>query len=584
MKGKFFVFFLVFFLLFSTIGDSQIKDLSPIISKNIVVKFNKPVVLNLNKFVINKKPVKVYTPFKYDDFKAKGISITPQMEVTLQNGTKIKGDEFLNEVNEIEKRLNEWGYSLKDKEEEITIQSFIIPLNSYKLQKTAFQNIVPQIPETPEETTPPKEFHPFNWEKSWELPLGDDDFGVYLSSNLKLSGTKNEVSTEGRIYASTTIFGNTADVLTVEVNVSGDRNKSKGNLNLYVLGDKKVSFPIPASYKNSLEYSFDTDWSFDLSMPIGPIDVKGALGFKGEVGASLNFNLNPLYSYASVSPFVDTKAYAKLGAGFKIVEVGVQGDLILLQDKLILLGSLALVNPDDIQNAYFKTRAYETNEINALCGNLYIYAKINYLIGSKKLKVELYKWDGFTGNKNLFNLSTNEPAYRDKELYLYIDRIRGITSYTARNEKSGINPKSFTILVEAGGKTFSKTIPAYHFYTPETPEEEKKEAGDVEPHIYFKIPLSSKITTVPIKITILEKYSIGTLDLVSTLDLSKSERKEFIIYYDVTNDTYSGDVNGKLGEKKIAVGDSRYFGERNHNIIFEFSPALKIKAAPATVK
>lgn len=543
-----------------------------------------PVVLNLNKFVINKKTAKVHIPFTDVDFKKEGIRIAADTDVTLQNGTKINGAEFLKEVNEIEKKLNEWGYSLRDKEEEITIQHFIIPLNSYKLQKTAFQNITPQIPGTPEETTPPKEFHPFNWEKSWTLPLGNDDFGAYLSSNLKLFGTENEVSTKGRIDASTTIFGNTANLLTVEVNVSGDRSESKGNVNLYVLDDKKESFSLPASYKNSLEYSFDTDWSFDLSMPIGPIDVTGELGFKGEVGANLAFNLNLLDSYASVSSFMDTKAYATLGAGYKIVEVGVGGDLILLQDKLVLLGSLALVNTDDIQNAYFKTRAYGNNEINALCGSLYIYGKIDYLFGSKKFKVELYNWDGFNWNKNLFDLSTNEPTYRDKELYLYIDRIRGITSYSARNEKNGINPKSFTILVEAGGKTFSKTILAYRLYPVGTPEKDMKDAGDVEPYIYFKIPLSSKITTVPIKITILENYSTGTLDLVSTLDLSKGEREEFIIYYDVTNNTYSGDVSGKLEERKTTTGDSHYFGERYHSMIFEFSPALKFKGAPAQTK
>gem|GEM_PF-3701585 len=61
------------------------------------------------------------------------FKITKSQIITLSDGRKITGEDFLKEINDIEQKLNSYGYSLRDKEEEIVIQHIVIPRQNFEI-------------------------------------------------------------------------------------------------------------------------------------------------------------------------------------------------------------------------------------------------------------------------------------------------------------------------------------------------------------------------------------------------------------------------------------------------------------------
>lgn len=539
----------------------------------IAVKLTTPVILDAksSKIITISKPPIAFKPFDYAFFKIQKSQI-----ITLSNGRKITGEEFLNEINDIEKKLNSYGYSLRDPEEEIVIQKIVIPKQNFEIQKKVFKEIVPYTPETKEE--PPKEFKNLNWERRWELPLGNEDFNVKVGTGLKLTGEEKKVNTNSFAYAVVGLLGKTAELIKVEtdINAGENNNSHKGYVRVYILGEKKIeeSFNTRRTYNDKTDYS--VDWSFPITCPIGPFNVTGSFGLRGKIGLELGAQIDPLYCSGFINPYVDTSAYAEIGLNYKVASAGVGGELTLLKDTLKVNGSLNLILQNPISSSYFQVSTKGVNELNALSGNLYFFVQIDYLVGKKKFKTEIYSWDGFSYSTTLFNYNSKELAYKDKELWLSIKEIRGLTPYGARNEDLKIKSNSFRVIVDVGAQTYSK----------EFVDMNGNGILSSRDSIWnIKIPLSSQNPQVPIKITVQQIYSLGELkNLTATLDLSKDQRKEIDLLVDINSNTFTGTVNGKIDEEKTAIGDTNYWGERYHQLKFVLSSGLKFQPAPAKEK
>ena len=92
----------------------------------------------MQKYLLSKSHLLRFKPFNYDFFK-----ITKSQIITLSDGRKITREDFLKEINDIEQKLNSYGYSLRDKEEEIVIQRIVIPRQNFEIQRKVFKEIVP---------------------------------------------------------------------------------------------------------------------------------------------------------------------------------------------------------------------------------------------------------------------------------------------------------------------------------------------------------------------------------------------------------------------------------------------------------
>ncbi|MEN2984152.1 MAG: hypothetical protein ABDH25_03905 [Dictyoglomaceae bacterium] len=575
MKKLIFIFLLLVLLSFSLIQGQQenFNILNPQPSvKNIKVELKNPLVLNPNSariITIKKTPIP-FKPFDFSFFK-----ITKDQIITLENGVKIKGEEFLKEINDIEKKLNALGYSLRDKEEEIVIQRIVIKREDLEMQKKLFKNITPFATfEMVQKEEPLKEFKNLNFERKWELPLGDDEFNINLATGLTLRGEENQVLANTYAIAKAGLLGYKTEVIKIEGELKSTKNEepNNGTLKVYILGRKEYEKSFKTKYRLKEDLNYNIDWGFPISAPVGPFNIKGTFGIRGSIKLSLDSSLDFLLCSTSIKPSIDTKAFAEIGVDYKVASAGVGGELTILKDTLILNGSLGLVLQDPIYNSYFNILASGENSLNALSGSFYFFVKVNYLVGSKKFKTEIYNWDGFSWNTNLFNYSYKEPAYKDKTLWLVIKDIKGITPYTARNEKTNITSKNFYIEVEVGSQIFSTIIP------------DKNADGIADSDWRVRIPLSSRTTEIPIKIRVIQEYSTKSLNFKNILDLCKGEEKEVEINIDLNSNSFTGTINGKLEQEYTSVGDLNYFGERFHSIDFKITSKFDFEPAPSKTK
>lgn len=578
----------------------------------------KEINLSREKFEFIKRPPKVFVPFREEDF-AKYIKTTPQGKktVTLSNGKVLDFDEFLKELNEIENKLNEWGYSLRDKEKEIKIGRFIYPKARFELQRKLLLDnleqaqggeisiVKPDILKKAPEISPTtlafqtyysevesykgpkgvKEPNPFVWERSYDRDFGNDDFGVSLHAYAKLNAlddVKNRfLDINSSFSADITLFGNTAKV--VEAEAKSVDNKGY-NVKVDVIGAGNVlNETIPNRLEKTWTKSRGFDWSWSTRFPIGPLEGKGTIGFKGTLGitcgGALDISVKNPYISAEVSPLLSANAYAELSVGYEIASAGVGGNLVLIENKTPINGELRLVldNPD---NPYFGYNLTATNKATLLKGKLYVFAEVDTLLfGSKRYTLDLYDFDGFTFEDTIFSVRGNQPSRKERHLWLKIERIQGITPYTARNEKLEVEPQEFVIFVQAGGQSYERTVV------------DKNKDGvfdnkDLSPNALppnFEIPLISEDIKVPISVSVLQKYSIGGVIFRSYLDLSKGKSKNILLIYDPKTKTFSGTASSKEEEAVRITGDSNVFGERYHNVTFKFVTSL-FKAAPAEAK
>lgn len=416
----------------------------------------------------------------------------------------------------MERKLNAVGYTLRDKTP-IKIQ-YIYPREQFRVQKEMLSKdllkkvhipIPPQITcegyseGKSKESGGPKDFVPLDWERKWDANFGNDDFGVNLAANMKIEGKEDKLDIQPLFDTEVSLFGQNIEVLKIE--------KSGNNLVGTLIGEKVLEQPLTDEVNKTL-FEKDIGWQTELSFPIGPINVSGSFGFEGE--ASVNFSGKIDGSSGEVrgklSPSLTANAFAELGAGYEIVEVGIGGNLVLIEDEANLEAYLKL-QPSP---KYFVFSAEAKNTVTLLEGNLYAYAEIDYYVDSKRFEVEFYNFSGFQFDQTLFSINTSVPAEKDHKAWLKIDQVSGIKPYTARNEKLEIEPREFDVIVEIDGRSYTKTLKDYN-----KDGQYGKILGEYEP-LMFEIPLLS-FKKVPINIEVIEKYKIGTLDFKNTLDLAQ---------------------------------------------------------------
>ncbi len=566
---KIFLFSILFAFLFLglTEGNQEgfnVPSISPSV-KNIKIRLDVPLVLspfNVNIITIKKPPI-TFKPFDYNFFK-----ITKNQVITLENGNKITGEEFLKEINDIEKKLNSYGYSLRDKEEEIVIQKILIKRDDLEMQRKLLRSIIPfAVLEPVQKEEPMKEFKDYNFSRKWDLELGDNNFYINISTDLEMKGKENQILTNAYALAEAGILGRKAQLIRIETNLaSGNNNSDDAELNVYILGKKEYSKNFKTKYDLKENLKYDIDWGFPISAPVGPFNITGTFGIRGGIGLELGSTLSDLNCSVGIKPSIDTKAFAEVEVGYKVASTGVGGELTILNDELLLKGALALVLQDPIYNSFFDISAFGRNSLNALSGDLYFFVKVNYLVGSKKFKAQIYEWDGFSSEFSLFNYSLNEPAYKDKTMWLVVKDIRGIPPYTARNEEINISSKRFYVEAEIGGEILSTVIP------------DKNSDGIADSDWILKIPLSSKNPKVPIKIRVIQEYYMRSLKFKNNLDILKGDGKDLDFVLDLNTNTLSGSINGQIEKDYICTGDTNYFGERYHSITVKltesaFTPA-----------
>lgn len=527
-----------------------------------------------DKFSIERKSPIKFIPFDRSYFEIPATQNT----VKLKNGRTLTIEEFLAEVNKLENELNDLGYTLRDKEP-IKIK-YIYPREQFKLQKEMFSKdylkkvTIPLPPQVTcgdysgghdSSTGGPKDFVPLIWEKNWDASFGNEYFGVNLSASMEIKGEENSLDIEPLFNTEISFLGYKENVLKIYKSDNTLISESQG----------KVLFEQPLHGVFSQNARHDLNWDGEIEISIFDLfQINGNLGFRGYVNVQTNGEFKPSSAKENLLLTLFAESVGNVEASIKIASVGLDAYLVIIDDAPNIDASVILKSSSP---RYFELSANgKTNEGILLKGKLAIYGEIDVLFYSKKFEVELFDFDGYPLNGPNFSYNTLVPAERDHHIYLKIDKINGITPYTARNEKLDIEPISYDLIVDINGRTYTKTLKDYNkdgIYG--------NAIGEYEDQA-FEIPLLS-FKEVPLSIEVIEKYKIGTLEFKSVLDFAKGPWKRVDLCYDPVTRTFRGTKSGKEDEEISSVGDTNYWGERNHRIKFELGP-LHFKAAPAQTK
>jgi hypothetical protein len=389
-----------------------------------------------------RRPAKPFKPFEMRDPKT-GKPIPPGSEITLPNGKRMTAQQYFEQLNQLEKRLNEAGYSLRDPQEKTKIQES--NLNKAALQQqanaiasrqksnsgqpapTGIQEAQKDFAEQSKTAaqrlkllqsvlaTPTKVITKVHTEKPWNYSIGNPALlAAYFKAKLVLDGTKDATNVSAEADAGGSVFNYTKSLLRVAANINAPKTgPMNARLDAYVLGNSVYNLNQNVNAKwsksDSIYKTLDLHTP-SLRLPIGPISISAKVGVQGSSGVAYFVGVDALSATAWLLPKVNSKVYAQVAIDIGIAGAGVRGNLTFLNYQLFLTGQCSL-NVEPAGKLYFFQKFFGSEQLECLQGNLELFAYIYYPcldwppVCKKEYSWDLWSWNGFTRYDTLFNES-----------------------------------------------------------------------------------------------------------------------------------------------------------------------------------
>jgi len=201
---------------------------------------------------------------------------------------------------------------------------------------------------------------------------------------------------------------------------------NQGEFGLYIAGTNVMPFDdvrLGDRLKHEDSKSFRQSYGMVCRFTIGPVPVSVEFGWEGELGATISLVADSSYVSATVTPFIETKAYADFAVDIILVKGGVGGKLDLIRLDATNGGEL-FVDADNENRLFYNYRLYKKTTISTLNGELYLFVKVWYLFGSKKYDWAFAKWDGFGIDGYSINDSGREPVFTEYSAGISEDTMR----------------------------------------------------------------------------------------------------------------------------------------------------------------
>lgn len=445
-----------------------------------------------------------------------GEAYHPNDEITVEiNGENVvfRAADYFEKINETEETLNKWGYSVRDGGESTIggwtqcqdiwnkqgdkikknlreeLAKYLVGDEDWRdlwdkvkdeydknypsweelyrqAEEESYEVNLPPVPvfQATKPTIPRKPVE-FTKEKTWSWKGGSKrklSGGIY--PYIKFGATKVEAKGEAGLNVKAGLASKwEGDLLNVKLTAhSPGTGPLKIDLSASAVdGMKKWNKPLAKEGELRWEDTYKSSLvkSVNFSFSIGPIPMSAEFGLRGEMGVTYGLVLYPLQIGAFTNPYASADAYAQVGVDVVVASFGVGGRLKVIEVELPIQGTVAFEWDEE---PIISLQLAATSELTMLAGDLYAYAKINYLIGSWKGKYRFFKWRGFHKKGTIFDykatitrsgliadgdLSPEDILERD-----YINRLRALEAL-----EQEATDKSFAI-VEAIAK--DSTLPS----------------------------------------------------------------------------------------------------------------------------
>lgn len=419
------------------------------------------------KSAIQFKPIGVLNPATKTPTKGDSILVLP-------NGKRVKASEYYDELNKVEKDYNTLGYSvLDDASKPVLLQKSlvnaanlnkqlqqIVPVSTIKLDKkarsTRFNSTISAIDTKEGNSDDSKlgskskaatQINPnkagnvtisgtlvmpqpklVDNVKEFNYSFGDkSSFEAYLKGKLKTHGetyssetstanTRNFFALRAEGHAGCTILKKEFDILSAEADFEApaDPNKKlEAKFVVEVLGDAvyNIDEQVPQQWKKTDTFSKSAKAEVPFKVPLGPINVSGAVGITGSVGVEYEVTVNRSGVEGTVSPFVNVKGYGEAGVDLWICGGGVGASLTVADARMDLSASANLTYNNSSKKWQLKNEFNIGYELEFLSGRIYTYAFV-YVPKwglppwtEKRFEHEFFDWSGYKKSGTLLDIS-----------------------------------------------------------------------------------------------------------------------------------------------------------------------------------
>jgi hypothetical protein len=384
---------------------------------------------------------------------------------TDENGKPVivSGKDYEDQINDLEHKINTWGYSLHDRRTApIIMQRSKLNNEKFRMQKNQLRTISPVMSKTLAKNAimsriqkhdyslisqmyearlkssasgflydPKKnmtsyvnqalaskfpqqklkeEFKSEVLHGQWGYPLGDSKFlAASINADTDLAIKKEKATFSANANATVTIFSQKVPPI-VDISASAQAppkdspEEMKLDFHVQVLTDELFQ-PIhkhgkdPIKEEGDLTQDFPSP-SYEMMFPIGPIPVKVKLEFTATVGAKYILCVSPLYIDAKITPFIDTHVIADAEVYLVVASAGAKFDMTLFKDQLEFGSSIALKT--DKQDPYVEMLYYGHQNLTALAGKFTAYVAVDLLLWSDEWDWIIFTEPGFTHSDYLF--------------------------------------------------------------------------------------------------------------------------------------------------------------------------------------
>ena len=377
----------------------------------------------------NQRPPIPFKPFPLADLKT-GQPLAPDTILRFKSGKTMKAGDFIAQINELERKFNALGFTLRQpgvfkigalKIDPQQLQGQIAMLPPASVAKVALirRGVDGDPPVIPgggggggtTQPPPPPPSPPGSISKSWSYLFGSrGTVGAELSGELNLNGTTQGMNANGTARASGAILGNEWDLARVTGSLNAPKSGVPGSakLNLYVVGIGDMALlnqPLTqASFSASNNVSRSLDVHTDIPIPVWPFTVNARLGARGSAGVQYGLNLSPTAINVALKPQVQVDAYGQGGISVGVAEGGVGCDLTLLHNTLSF-GAQGTLSSNAIVGSTLKAHVFANDSLSALSGRLYAYAKVDLLFWDDEWQFDIWNFSGINRNFTLFDES-----------------------------------------------------------------------------------------------------------------------------------------------------------------------------------
>ena len=428
----------------------------------------KPVIVQLNADAVR---IKQLTPIRFKAFALEefrdpktSLPIAAESEIKLKSGKTIKGKDFIAEINKLEMKFNELGYTLRNRQA-IKIQESVFDRNLLETQRRSIKADRSKYASKPtskpfkgsdlqtfhaeslklalsrikaieqyEAQHKPK-FIPFYKTGSYDNTWGPKDlFAAGHHANVVLDGKeKDRVIVHAEGGATGYLFGRSRDIINIRGYAEARKQNMQATFTASVLGDDFIN--VHKIGKDSLiikDEKIPPENSYSVSFPftIGPIPISVTFGLRVNAKASYEASLTPLEATVKVTPEVSAEVYGECAVDLEVASAGIGGSLTLLKDKQELYASLSQETEDQLQ-PYFSGEYYGKDHMSTLDGNVYLFAEVDLWLWSDSWTWDIFSWDGIKDDGFIIpSEKFTEALYtgvKERKLKMTIDRLS--TSY-----------------------------------------------------------------------------------------------------------------------------------------------------------